>query len=144
MNARYIIKRYAKSKRSWNFEIGPKVGYGLYVYDPRYISKMSSKKIGVPPPPLRYLRICIYYDFGISRHDTCIFNCSCDHLENVNVHFECHSCNLLSINRDLPQYWLFNMYKGCFNIINFKTKRWSMYKIPVKEKRKTTELPISQ
>ena len=51
INVRYIIKRYAKSKRSWNFEIGPKVGYGLYVYDPRYISKMSSKKNRGAPPP---------------------------------------------------------------------------------------------
>ena len=50
MNAWYIIKRYAKSKRSWNFEIGPKVEYGLYVYDSRYISKMSWKKNRAPPP----------------------------------------------------------------------------------------------
>ena len=32
MMTSYMIKRYTKSKRSSNFKIGPKVGYGLYVY----------------------------------------------------------------------------------------------------------------
>ena len=37
MMTSYIIKRYAESVLSWNFGIGLKVGYGLYVYDTRDI-----------------------------------------------------------------------------------------------------------
>ena len=37
MMTSYIIKRYAESERSWNFGIGLKVGYGLYVYYTRDI-----------------------------------------------------------------------------------------------------------
>ena len=44
MMTSYIIKRYAESVRSWNFGIGLKVGYGLYVYDTRDISKFIIPK----------------------------------------------------------------------------------------------------
>ena len=47
MMTSYIIER------SWNFEIGLKVGYGLYVYDTRDISKLMNPKKSRCPPPLK-------------------------------------------------------------------------------------------
>ena len=53
MMTSYIIKRYAESERSWNFGIGLKVGYGLYVYHTRDISKLMFQKNQGPTPPLK-------------------------------------------------------------------------------------------